>query len=124
MEKKPIIKDSGKRQEFSTGSVRDIQEGKGRFDLLPYFTLWELAKHYEGGAKKYSDDNWRKGQPLTRYFDSCQRHLAKAAMGYEDEPHIIAALWNLACFIETKKRIEMKQLPEELNDFPRVRMEE
>ena len=29
------IKDSGERREFDTGAVRDIQEGKGRMDLLP-----------------------------------------------------------------------------------------
>lgn len=29
------IKDSGKKEEFSTGAVRDIQVGKGRCDLLP-----------------------------------------------------------------------------------------
>lgn len=31
----PHILDSGKRREFETGAVRDIQEGKGRCDLLP-----------------------------------------------------------------------------------------
>ena len=31
----PVIKDSGERREFETGAVRDIQEGKGRCDLLP-----------------------------------------------------------------------------------------
>ncbi len=29
------IKDSGERREFHTGAVRDIQEGKGRCDLMP-----------------------------------------------------------------------------------------
>ena len=29
------IKDSGERQEFETGAVRDIREGKGRCDLMP-----------------------------------------------------------------------------------------
>lgn len=29
------IKDSGERQVFSTGAVRDIQKGKGRCDLMP-----------------------------------------------------------------------------------------
>lgn len=29
------ILDSGERREFETGAVRDIQEGKGRCDLLP-----------------------------------------------------------------------------------------
>lgn len=31
----PKILDSGNRREFETGAVRDIQEGKGRCDLLP-----------------------------------------------------------------------------------------
>ena len=31
----PVIKDSGERREFESGAVRDIQEGKGRCDLLP-----------------------------------------------------------------------------------------
>lgn len=39
-----MIKDSGTRTEFATGAVRDIQEGKGRCDLLPLKvvanTLW------------------------------------------------------------------------------------
>lgn len=29
------IRDSGERREFETGAVRDIQEGKGRCDLMP-----------------------------------------------------------------------------------------
>ncbi len=29
------IKDSGERTEFETGAVRDMQEGKGRCDLMP-----------------------------------------------------------------------------------------
>lgn len=33
--KNAMIKDSGNRTEFETGAVRDIQEGKGRCDLLP-----------------------------------------------------------------------------------------
>ena len=31
----PKILDSGNRRQFETGAVRDIQEGKGRCDLLP-----------------------------------------------------------------------------------------
>ena len=29
------IKDSGERRKFDSGAVRDMQEGKGRFDLVP-----------------------------------------------------------------------------------------
>ena len=35
-----IILDSGERREFETGAVRDIQEGKGRCDLMP---LWVIG---------------------------------------------------------------------------------
>lgn len=38
------IKDSGTRREFETGAVRDIQEGKGRCDLMP---LGVIAEHLE-----------------------------------------------------------------------------
>lgn len=37
------IKDSGERREFSTGSVRDLSEGKGRFDLMPMDVLATLS---------------------------------------------------------------------------------
>ena len=35
------ILDSGERREFSTGAVRDIQEGKGRCDLMPLDVIAE-----------------------------------------------------------------------------------
>ena len=31
----PVIKDSGNRRQFESGAVRDMQEGKGRCDLIP-----------------------------------------------------------------------------------------
>ena len=37
-----LIKDSGKRREFHTGAVRDIQEGKGRCDLMPLGVVAQL----------------------------------------------------------------------------------
>lgn len=40
----PHILDSGNRREFETGAVRDIQEGKGRCDLLPLDVVAELLK--------------------------------------------------------------------------------
>ena len=39
-----MIKDSGERREFSTGAVRDIQEGKGRCDLMPLDVIAECYK--------------------------------------------------------------------------------
>lgn len=39
------IKDSGARREFETGAVRDIQEGKGRCDLLPLSTIGNILSN-------------------------------------------------------------------------------
>ena len=36
------ILDSGNRTEFETGAVRDIQQGKGRFDLMPLDIMADL----------------------------------------------------------------------------------
>ena len=45
-----MIKDSGERREFETGAVRDIQEGKGRCDLLPLDVVSECAESLNYGS--------------------------------------------------------------------------
>ena len=37
-----MIKDSGEREKFDTGAVRDIQKGKGRCDLMPLDVVSDL----------------------------------------------------------------------------------
>lgn len=37
--------------------------------------------------------------------------------GETDEDHFGAVLWNMACWLETKRMISTKQLPTELNDL-------
>lgn len=56
------MKDSGKRREFPTGSVRDSIEGKPRPELISPIAEERLALHCAKGAEKYSDRNWEKGQ--------------------------------------------------------------
>lgn len=114
------VKDSGARQEFDTGAKRDVQIGKGRFDLLPGYALYRLARHFENGAAKYFSRNWEKGMPLSRYADSASRHFNKAIMGLKDEDHWIGCAWNIMCLVETQKRIELGILPKELDDLPRT----
>ena len=114
------VLDSGKRQEFGTGSVRDTRDGKGRFDLIAPYALKRLAQHYENGAKKYGDRNWEKGQPLSRYLDSALRHLFKYLGGSREEDHIAAVAWNALAFIETEYRVGRGALPQELNDMNEV----
>lgn len=111
------VRDSGKRQEFETGSRRDTREGKGRFDLISPIFEERLALHLEAGAGKYGDRNWEKGQPLMRYLDSAKRHLNKLLQGYTGEDHATAAAWNLMAFIHTQEMLKRRLLPEGLDDY-------
>lgn len=112
------ILDSGQRQAFSSGAVRDCQVGKGRMDLLPMRALMEISKHFEAGAEKYEARNWEKGINLSRYADSAMRHFAKFMIGQTDEPHLLAACWNMLCLLDTQLRIREGSLPQELDDIP------
>jgi len=112
------VVDSGARQQFDTGSVRDSRDGKGRFDLIPGYPLYRLARHFENGAVKYGDRNWEKGQDLSRYQDSAFRHLIKLIAGATDEDHAAAVIWNIMAFMETQERIRQGKLPTELDNLP------
>lgn len=114
------VKDSGKRQEFQTGGVRDPSEGKGRFDLIPPYPLRRLAQHYENGARKYADRNWEKGLPLGRFLDSALRHLADFMEGNRQEDHLAAAIWNLFGYLHTEREIREGRLPTDLHTVPWV----
>jgi hypothetical protein len=111
-----MIKDSGNRREFESGAVRDIQEGKGRMDLLPACAIIRLAKHFENGAKKYEERNWEKGIPTHSFIDSAIRHLMKYLDGATDEDHLCAAAWNCMCCMWTEeKRPDLIDIPSRLN---------
>jgi hypothetical protein len=118
MSDKHCVKDSGQRRGFDTGSVRDVREGKGRFDLLPCNAIRLIARHFEAGSRKYGARNWERGQPLSVYLDSALRHTFAHLDGARDERHDLAAAWNLLCLIETQHRISVGRLPAGLNDLP------
>lgn len=59
--------------------------------------MLEVAKHYEDGARKYSENNWRKGMDPKIYFDSAMRHFMKWCKRMTDEPHNRAFIWNCMC---------------------------
>ena len=61
--------------------------------------ILELAVHFEDGARKYGDNNWRKGIPARCYLDSAIRHYLKWKRGDDDEPHARACAWNLFCMM-------------------------
>jgi len=113
---KHIVADSGKREAFGSGMVRDTREGKGRFELITPVALRRLALVYEKGAEKYVARNWEKGSPLSRFADSAQRHLNDFQMislfkrecipldrlpadVNPNEDHLAQAVWNLCCIM-------------------------
>lgn len=114
-----VVKDSGKRQNFDSGSVRDTRNGKGRYDLLMTHAIHLVARQLEEGAKKYAERNWELGQPLSRYMDSALRHLFRHLEGQRDERHDVAAAWNILALIETKHKIDKGELPKKLDDLPK-----
>jgi hypothetical protein len=77
-----------------------------------YTMLLEVAKHFEAGAVKYSENNWRLGIPLHCYIDSALRHYFKYRRGDKDEPHDRAFVWNLMCAMWTQEhKPDMIDLP-------------
>ncbi len=119
------VEDSGDHKQFETGAVRDSATGKGRFDLITPIGLKRLAKHYENGARKYSERNWEKGIPLMRFLDSALRHLntyKECLLTGEtpEEDHMAAVAWNALGFIHTEEMIQKGLLSETLDDRPGV----
>lgn len=108
------VKDSGAEEQFATGAVRDVQTGKGRFDLIPAYPLERLAKHYENGAKRYSDNNWCKGMPVSRCLDSLLRHANHYKAGKTDEDHLSAIVFNAFAIIYYEEMVRQNKLPADL----------
>ena len=107
------IESSGEMTVFESGAVRDKKTGKGRCDLLPACVLLRLAKHYERGAERYGEYNWKQGIPCHSFVDSALRHMLKYMDGWTDEDHLIAAIWNLCGLAWTEEKMpELMDIPE------------
>lgn len=92
-------KDSGKRQEFPTGMVRDVQTDKPRYDLLDGPMLKRWAELMARGAIKYGENNWRKAatpEELNRFRASALRHMYQWLEGDISEDHGAAVMFNIA----------------------------
>ena len=58
------IKDSGDRRQFESGAVRDMQEGKGRCDLMPLRVIARCYRYYEA-----ENETGEAGNPYGMVFD-------------------------------------------------------
>jgi hypothetical protein len=61
-------------------------QGKQRFDLIPFDLMSGEQKVWEFGAQKYSALNWRKGMPLTQPLNAALRHLTEFMAGEDNDP--------------------------------------
>lgn len=126
MSEKFTIKDSGKREEFTSGMVRDTQEGKldyWRVFIGPMIKRW--AAHVTKGAVKYPDvqlgvPNWTLAageEELHRFKASAVRHMIQWLEGAVDEDHAAAVIFNIngaeyvkgklaSCTVASDTRIE------------------
>lgn len=84
----------------------------------PYEALLNISIHFEDGALKYDDNNWKKGIPVNVYVDSALRHYVKHKMGMRDEPHDRAFMWNVLCGTWTINNMPELNPYKELREYP------
>lgn len=112
-----IIKDSGKRQEFASGMVRDTQDEKADYTRImdgPMYDRWAI--HVTKGAVKYPDvrpgvPNWTLAdgeEELIRFKKSAARHFRQWLRGDTDEDHASATLFNINGFEFVKEKLNAK----------------
>lgn len=112
-----MIQDSGERQQFDTGAVRDPANNKSRPDLISPFMEERLGDWLRLGAVKYAERNWEKGMPMSRCLASLCRHLVKFKQGDETEDHLAAIIFNGMAIMHYEEMIKRGTLPQELNDL-------
>lgn len=103
-----VVKDSGKREQFVGGMVRDTAEGKVNWALVadgPMLRRW--AEHLTRGANKYAKRNWMLAagqEELDRARESAYRHFMQWFNGERDEDHGSAVFFNInqAEFVRNK----------------------
>jgi hypothetical protein len=69
-----VILDSGNRTEFSSGAVRDIQEGKGRCDLLPLGVVRTLTCFEELNGIEFFKETGDVGYLYESLHAFCMQH--------------------------------------------------
>ena len=89
-------------------------KGKLRWSLVDFKSLEDLVKVLEFGAKKYGDDNWKKGLPTTEICESMLRHTFAFMQGEDNDTesgishigHIMCNVMFLAHMIREKKEFD------------------
>lgn len=101
------VKDSGVREEYANGFVRDTEDGKYDYarvlqveglHLIPIEALERWGAHMMKGAEKYGEDNWRQARGLVaiaRFIRSLCRHTVQFIRQDRTEDHAAAVCFNV-----------------------------
>jgi len=72
------------REEQNTCFVKH-DTGKLRYGLIPPIAEMEMVKVLTFGAEKYSVNNWKNVDDLSRYVDAALRHISAYRLGEQKD---------------------------------------
>ncbi len=104
---------------FSTGAIRDVQDGKEDYvETISWTALKRYAQYMTEKKKKYGAGNFKKGIPVSSYEQSLARHVQKYfANKYEggviekNEGHLEAIIFNALGILHEEEHVKQKIKP-------------
>lgn len=83
---------------IKTSDFVKADSGKLQWSLLPFEELKDVVRVLMLGAKKYTPDNWKKCDDVTRYKDALMRHVISYVSGdITDEESGLSHLAHAVC---------------------------
>lgn len=110
--------DSGARQQFDSGAVRDTAAGKPRPDLISPHAHTREGTWLALGAAKYAERNWEAGIPISRCIASLWRHLVAYQMGCTREDHMAAIRTNAGFILHNEEEVLAGRMDPAIADMP------
>jgi len=106
-------------QILKTGEKKD--EGKPRWELVPYDAVGGVVEILTLGAKKYAARNWENGIAYGRVFGAIQRHLTAWWQGQDTDAesgksHLDHAMCELM-FLSAYEKRGMTELDDRPHQF-------
>jgi len=115
------MKDSGQRETYESGAVRDTDDGKLRPDLFSPLAMERIGEWLRLGSLKYGEYNYMKGIPISRCFQSLYRHLLKYQQNDRTEDNMAAIAANAMMILHFEEGIKRGLLHPSLLDMPKYR---
>jgi hypothetical protein len=106
---KPYIRNKEEEGQMGNEVAGRFSAGKMRHDLIPAWSLEQLAGVYTYGSQKYDPDNWRKGLRWRKDVFACiLRHIWKWFRGEKFDiesglHHLSHAAWNCFTLMEYER---------------------